>query len=100
MTLNTDFLEGVTGSVQYRLEGYLFPDTYEFYVNSSPEAAIKKMLDNFDAKVSDSMVQKAQSMGYTINEIITLASLIEMEAGSDSERSTMPQFIYNRIYQQ
>jgi UPF0755 protein len=92
-----DFLEGVTGSVQYRLEGYLFPDTYEFYVNSSPEAAIKKMLDNFDAKVSDSMVQKAQSMGYTINEIITLASLIEMEAGSDSERSTIASVIYNRL---
>jgi UPF0755 protein len=92
-----DFLDGVSGSVQYKLEGYLFPDTYEFYLDSKPEEAIKKFLNNFDAKVTDEMVLTAQNMGYTINEIITLASLIEMEAGNDAERPTIASVIYNRL---
>jgi conserved hypothetical protein, YceG family len=84
-------------SVQYKLEGYLFPDTYEFYLESEPEEAIGKLLANYKAKVTDDMAAQAQSMGYSMNEIITIASLIEKEAGSDEERSTIASVIYNRL---
>ena len=80
-----------------RLEGFLFPDTYEFYVDSDPEDAIEKFLDNFERRVKEHMYLKADEMGYTFDEIMTIASMIEMEAATDSERTTISSVIYNRL---
>jgi UPF0755 protein len=92
-----DFLSEVKSDAEYKLEGYLFPDTYEFYLESEPAEAINKFLDNYEAKITDEMKAQAQAMGYSMNEIITIASLIEMEAGSDDERPTVASVIYNRL---
>ena len=90
-------------SVYYRFEGYLFPDTYEFYCydNSSEcaELAIDKMLsrmeqelDKLDAK------KKAEEMGYSVHEILTMASIVELEAsGEPEEAKNVAQVFYNRL---
>lgn len=92
-----DFLEDIPYGDETRLEGYLFPDTYEFYTPSEPEEAINRFLENFDAKVTPDMREKAVEMGYSLHEIVTIASLIEMEAGNDTERATIASVIYNRL---
>ena len=61
------------------LEGYLFPDTYEIYNNSSAEDLIKKMLYNMDLKLDDNLRAEIAKQKKTIFEILTMASLIEKE---------------------
>ena len=80
-----------------RLEGYLFPDTYNFYIGSTPEQAISKMLSEFNNKFTEQFAERAEFMGYTIHEIITIASMIEREAGNDEERPYIASVIYNRL---
>ena len=80
-----------------RLEGYLFPDTYEFYVGENPVNAIDKMLSNFDKKLTDDHLERAQELGLSIADVITIASLIEKEAAENSERATIASVIYNRL---
>ncbi len=92
-----DFLEDLPYGSDTRLEGYLFPDTYEFYAPSDPEDAIGKFLANFNAKVTAEMRLQASEMGYSLHDIVTIASLVEMEAGKDSERPTIASVIYNRL---
>ena len=71
------FLEGVNWGDKYSLEGYLFPDTYDFYVNDDPERVIKKMLEGFDHSFTDVMRENLEKVeGYTIREIIIIASMI------------------------
>ncbi len=90
-----DFLADMPYGDERRLEGYLFPDTYEFYVDSDPESVIEKFLDNFDSKLPQEM--RDMSTGYTLHELLTIASLVEMEAGSNEERATVASVIYNRL---
>ena len=91
------FLKDLPLGDENRLEGYLFPDTYEFFAPSTPEEAINRFLSNFETKLTSEMKEKAESMGYTFHEILTVASLIEMEAGTDTERPTVASVIYNRL---
>jgi len=81
----------------HRLEGYLFPDTYKFYVNDDPERVIKKFLDNFALKWKDEYYEKAEALGLSPYEIIIVASMIEKEAGSESDRALIASVIYNRL---
>jgi len=62
------------------LEGYLYPDTYRVYASSTASEIISKMLSNFDAKLTPQMRADIAASGKTINEIITMASIIEKEA--------------------
>jgi len=80
-----------------KLEGYLFPDTYEFSKNATAEQIIKKMLNRFDEIFDDEMRQKAASMGLTIDEVVTMASIIEREAKVDEERPLVSAVFYNRL---
>ncbi|NLO48173.1 MAG: endolytic transglycosylase MltG [Clostridiales bacterium] len=92
-----DFLSSSTLGDEMRLEGFLFPDTYEFYVDSSPQYVIDKFLSNFDNRVTDVMYNQAELRGMTMHEVVTVASLIEMEAGNNQERPTIASVIYNRL---
>ena len=83
------FLEGVSRGDKYCLEGYLFPDTYDFYENDEPERVLEKMLDAFDASFTDVMKKKLEEMdGYTIREVIIIASMIEKESPSPQSSIT------------
>lgn len=94
---NYDFIpEGSEGSAQ-RLEGYLFPDTYQFYISMQPSSAINKFLEAFNYNVTDEMKQQAANRGMSMQDIINIASMIEKEAANDGERRLIASVIYNRI---
>ncbi|MCR5825383.1 MAG: endolytic transglycosylase MltG [Oscillospiraceae bacterium] len=89
------FITGETGDVS-RLEGFLFPDTYEFYVNGKPSTALGRMLTNFDNKMDEGMMDLVEASGYSLGEIITIASLIEKETDGH-DRANIASVIYNRL---
>ena len=91
------FLDSSTLGNKRRLEGFLFPDTYNFYIGSTPVQAISKMLSEFNRKFTDTYIERAEEIGYSIHEIVTIASMIEREAGSDEERPRIAAVIYNRL---
>ncbi|MCI5992725.1 MAG: endolytic transglycosylase MltG [Clostridiales bacterium] len=112
------FLRGLEYGSKTRLEGYLFPDTYEFYVNDKPENVIDKFLRNFDNKLTDQMYEdvaalndrlreKMQASGFTdteianaeltMHDVIIVASLVEKETAKTSESATIASVIYNRL---
>ncbi len=85
-------------AMQYRMEGYLFPDTYHFYRNDSPHRVIQKMLDNLEEKFTDEMLADAQAKGYSTHEIMTMASVIQMEAdGYFKDMPKVSAVFYNRL---
>ena len=90
------FLETVP-MVENRLEGYLFPDTYEFYLDENPVSAINKMLNNFNKKYTDEMRKLTEEHGLTIAEVVNLASLVEKEAKLSREQGTIAGVIRNRL---
>jgi len=94
---NYSFLDKSTLGEKYRLEGFLFPDTHNFYINSSPVLAIDKFLSEFNNRLTETYIERAEFMGYSIREITTIASMIEREAGSDEERPRIAAVIYNRL---
>lgn len=79
------------------LEGYLFPDTYEFSFDEGAESIIKKMLDNFDVRFTDDMKKRAAELGLSVDELITMASVVEREAASKDELPLVAGVFYNRL---
>ena len=99
------FLEGLERGSDNCLEGYLFPDTYEFYKNSTPREALEKMLDNFEYRFDEEMLtqmedlnQKVTDGNYGIREIVIIASLIEKESAAPAESPKVSGVIYNRLF--
>lgn len=90
------FLQDIPLGDANRLEGFLYPDTYTFNTPHSALYAINKMLVNFDERYSDALRQKVADSGYSIREILTIASLIERET-TGSDRATIASVIYNRL---
>lgn len=94
---NYEFLNGIAEGDATRLEGFLFPDTYEFYVGMQASSAINKLLENFHYKITDEMVAQMNAMGLDIRTVVNMASLIEREAANDNERKLIASVIYNRL---
>lgn len=113
-----DFLQNVAYGESNRLEGYLFPDTYEFYVDDDPQRVLSKFLDNFSWKMTEELQADIDTLnadlktrmeenGFAaseieenmidLNEVIIIASLIERETGGTSESSLISSVIYNRL---
>lgn len=90
------FLNGLDKR-KYELEGYLFPDTYEFSYEEGVHSIINKMLKNFESKITEKMKNDAQKSGYSFDQIITMASIVEREAASDEEYSRVAGVFYNRL---
>ena len=90
-----DFIDNESKDIS-RLEGFLFPDTYEFYVNEKPASALNRLIKNFNSKIDDGLLAAWQEKGYDLKEIVTIASLIERETdGTDQAR--IASVIYNRL---
>ena len=79
------------------LEGYLYPDTYYLYHDSSPEQIIDILLSEFWKKFDENLQDRANQLGFSVHEVVTLASIIEGEAMLDSERSTISSVYHNRL---
>ena len=92
-----EFLKDQPENVKYKLEGFLFPDTYEFYIGDNPENVWRKFLSNFNRKYDATVQKYAAATGYNIHELITIASLIEKEAKLNAERTAISSVIYNRL---
>ncbi len=78
-----------------RLEGYLFPATYELVVGESEHDIINRMLTAFQQRIVPLYEQSGTS--YTLDEIVTMASIVEREAANDSERGKVASVFYNRL---
>ncbi len=81
----------------FKLEGYLFPDTYEFFLNEPPESVIGRFLSNSDVKITDEMRLRADELGYTMDEIMIIASIIQAEGAFPDDAATIAGIIYNRL---
>ena len=93
-----DFLKRLPYGKPYRLEGYLFPDTYEFYLKDEPENVLGRLLRNFNARLDEDDMEVVKKSEYTLREIIIMASIVEAEAGRDDERAKIASVMYNRLH--
>ena len=82
-----------------RLEGFLYPNTYNFFWGTSPKEIIRTMVQEFHRHFDDSLRQRAVALGMTLPEVVTLASIIEGEAMVDSERAVISAVYHNRLRQ-
>ena len=82
----------------YRYDGYLYPDTYFFYSDSSEHAVVSKLLHGFDTKFSDKLRALAQKNGMSIDECVTLASVIQREAFYTAEMGALSSVLHNRLH--
>ena len=94
---NYSFIDQSMQGDAKRLEGFLFPDTYEFYQGMQASSAINKFLENFHDRITAEMLEKADERGMTMQEVVTVASMIEKEAANDEKRAMIAAVIYNRI---
>ena len=91
------FLQGVLplGDAK-RLEGYLFPDTYEFYMGEDPVSVLNKMILRFDEIFTDEMRQTMTDKGMSVNDAVIIASMIEKETDG-TDQGKISSVIYNRL---
>lgn len=106
-----DFLKAIKNKDKryYKLEGYLFPDTYDFYVNEDPHSVVSKLLNNFDNRVcgtkdrylsnskSTTVEELIKGSGYSMDEIVTIASIIQAEAANKDDMFVISSIIHNRL---
>ncbi len=88
---------GILNARANRLEGYLFPNTYQVFKDASAHDIINKMLSEFNNVYTKDYENKAEKLGYTTQEIITIASMIERETMIDDEREKVSSVIHNRL---
>lgn len=81
----------------YKLEGYLFPDTYEFFKNEDPVQIVTKMVNNCNQKITKQMRDKAKEEGMTVDQMITLASMIQAEAADKDDMYKVSSVFHNRL---
>jgi len=81
----------------YQLEGYLFPDTYEFFKESDVDTVVKKFLDNFDKRFSAELRAAAAEKGMTVDDVIRLASVVQKEGGSEKTMKMVSAVFQNRL---
>lgn len=92
------FLNGITGKERdHRLDGYLFPDTYEFDIKANAEDVIYKMLDRFNELYLPVYYDLAEEMGLSVDDVVVLASIVEREAKLKSERPIIAGVFINRL---
>ena len=93
------FIDEIPAGLEAPLEGYLFPETYEIFAKAEnrEELIIAIMLRQFDKVFTAEMRSKVQDMGLSVHQVVTLASIVEKEAVSDTERPLIAGVFYNRL---
>ena len=95
---NYDFLKDIPtdDGRAYRLEGYLFPDTYEFYVDSKATNVVLRMLLNLKKRTAD-LLPQIEAMGWTMDQAVTFASMIQGEADTTTNMAKVSRVLHNRL---
>lgn len=104
------FLKEISNSDKryYKLEGYLYPDTYDFYVNEEPELTITRFLSNFESQVYSKQYldeyekrvrvsDLIKDTDYSVDEILNIASIIQAEAASNEDMYYISSILHNRL---
>ncbi|MFP4151667.1 MAG: endolytic transglycosylase MltG [Alkalispirochaeta sp.] len=79
------------------LDGYLFPDTYRIFPNSTPQSIVRRMLENFHQKIDAGLLAEIERQGQTLHEVLTLASIVQHEAAHDQEMPAVAGVFRNRL---
>lgn len=95
---NYDFLKDIPtdDGRAYRLEGYLFPDTYEFYVGSNASNVVNRLLKNFEKRTAD-LLPQMEAMGWTMGQAVIFASMIQGEADTTANMAKVSRVLHNRL---
>lgn len=80
-----------------KLEGYLYPDTYEFYIGETASSVVRKFLDNFKNRWTDEYADIAKERGLTVDDVITMASILQKEAATSDQMPVISSILYNRL---
>jgi UPF0755 protein len=97
------FLDGVKRGHKYCLEGFMFPDTYKFYLEDEPRRVIEKFLNDFEYRFSDRMIDKFVALNQktglklSIRDVVIMASIVEKEKANALEGYTIASVFYNRL---
>lgn len=94
-----DFEESVRVSSLkfYKMEGYFFPDTYQFYVEEDPRVVAKKIYKNFDARVTPDLYGRMRDLDMELEDVLTLASVVQAEAANTRDMKLVASVFYNRL---
>lgn len=94
-----DFLNEISGNANrtFKLEGYLYPDTYEFYEESNANSVIRKLLDGSENKWTEEYEEQRIKLGLTRDEVITIASIIQREAANTEQMGLVSSVLHNRL---
>lgn len=79
------------------LEGYMYPDTYEFYVGENASSVVRRFLDNFQNRWTDEYQKQADELGVSLDEVITMASILQEEAATSDQMPEIASVLYNRL---
>ena len=98
-TYDYDFVDNISNaSARYHLlEGYMYPDTYEFYVGESGSSVVSKLLNNFNSKWTDAYEARAKQMNMSLDDVLTLASIVQKEDSNADNMKTIASVFYNRL---
>lgn len=81
----------------YKMEGYLFPDTYQFYLEEDPRVVAKKIYKNFEARVTPDLYGRMEDLDMELEEVLTLASIVQAEAANTKDMKKVASVFYNRL---
>ncbi|MBR2875774.1 MAG: endolytic transglycosylase MltG, partial [Clostridia bacterium] len=79
------------------LEGFIYPDTYEFYVGENASSVVRRFLDNFEVRWTEDYQKRAEELDMTPDEIVTLASIIQAEAATSKQMADISSVFHNRL---
>ena len=82
----------------YKVEGFLYPDTYNFYLNEGSVNAINRLLGEFEEHWTADYEAQAKKIGMTMDQVVTLASVVEREASQPDDRMGVASVFYNRLH--
>ena len=94
-----NFEKYITGNENafYAREGYFFPDTYDFYVGDTPDNVTRVLREHYNSKINEAMYKKMNDLGLSLNETITLASIVQLEAANVDEMPKVASVFLNRL---
>ena len=98
-TFENDFVSSIPDNYgrTFTLEGYFYPDTYEFYEGSDPNSVIRKFLSNTESRWTEEYEEQCKKLGYSRDEIIIIASIIQREAANKEQMGKISSVLHNRL---